>query len=91
MHARWTVTRESVSDQTIIDSAKMKYLIERAQDDLSFVGQIKKSLTGISRSHSEAVDRLNLLENKLRRTLDEASELMTETVNTSTRTPREVA
>jgi hypothetical protein len=76
IHTRWLVTRELLSDAAILDSAKMQYLIEKAQDDLKFISQIKRSLTGIATSQEEAVLRVGELEDKLSATLEEAADLI---------------
>jgi hypothetical protein len=79
IHTRWLVTRELLADTAILDSAKMQYLIEKAQDELKYISQIRKSLTGIATSHSEATERVDELERRLNFTLAEASKLVTET------------
>ena len=79
IHTRWLVTRELLSDAAILDSAKMQYLIEKAQDDLKYISQIRKSLTGIATSHTEACERLDEFELRLGSTLDEADQLLTNT------------
>lgn len=76
IHTRWLVTRELLTDAAILDSAKMQYLIEKAQDDLKYISQIRKSLTGIASSHSEASNRVDELEQRLNSTLLEAGRLV---------------
>lgn len=76
IHSRWLVTRDLLSDASILDSAKMQYLIEKAQDDAKYISQIRKSLTGIATSQSEAVTRVNELESRLVTTLDQAQNLL---------------
>ena len=75
-HTRWSLTREQITDLKLIDEAQMKYLIDKAQDELKFISQIKSSLTGIATSHEEAVTRVGLLAERLTSTLNEASNLM---------------
>lgn len=75
-HTRWTLTREQITDLKLIDEAQMKYLIDKAKDELKFISQIKSSLTGIATSHEEAVNRVGLLESRLSATLREAADLL---------------
>lgn len=76
IHSRWLVTRELLNDSAILDSAKMQYLIEKAQDDVKYISQIRKSLTGIASSHSEASGRVDELERRLNLTFIEISKLI---------------
>ena len=76
MHTRWILTRELSQETKLIDENRMKYLIDKAQDDLGFISQIRKSLTGIHSSHGEAVSRVDELERRLTATFNEAADLM---------------
>lgn len=90
-HTRWSLTREQITDSKLIDEARMKYLIDKAQDDLKFIAQIKGSLTGIKSSHTEAVSRVEELESRLGSTLQEASDLMTKPQDRQSGTCEKVA
>lgn len=91
LHTRWLVTRELLSDAAILDSAKMQYLIEKAKDDLKYISQIRKSLTGITTSHTEACERVDEFELRLSSTLDEANQLVTNTDSLSKEQGNKVA
>jgi hypothetical protein len=90
-HTRWTLTREHIADSKLIDEARMKFLIDKAMDDLKFISQIKGSLTGIKSSHTEAVSRVDELESRLGSTLKEASVLMAQTQDHISETCEKVA
>jgi len=90
-HTRWTLTREQITDLKLIDEAQMKYLIDKAQDDLGIISQIKSSLTGIASSHEEAVNRVGLLAERLTSTLNQASNLMVRADNLTSAESERVA
>ena len=69
----------------------MKYLIDKAMDDIKFISQIKGSLPGIKSSHAEAVSRVEELESRLGSTLQEALDLMVQPQNHQSETCEQVA
>lgn len=76
--ARWMASRELATDEKKFDYDKMTHLLTQAMDHMRFISEVRKSLTQISTHREDAVGWINKLDDKLKATLGEAIQMVSD-------------
>lgn len=76
--ARWMASRDLVTDEKKFDYEKMSHLLTQAMDHMRFISEVRKSLTQIATHRDDAVGWVNKLDDKLKSTLGEAIQMVTD-------------